>query len=90
MSHKAVHDKNPFLYKVMVLYEMLFVNLIIRKTVRRNGVLAIVLVGMLFLSDFSIKQDVLPNYNACQIIMLVILLSQWLGEQLLGNKTNNR
>ena len=84
MSHKAVHDKNPFLYKVMVLYEMLFVNLIIRKTVRRNGVLAIVLVGMLFLSDFSIKQDVLPNYNA------VILLSQWLGGQLLGNKINNR
>ncbi len=36
MSHKAVHDKNPFLYKVMVLYEMLFVNLIIRKTVRLN------------------------------------------------------
>ena len=67
MSRKAVHDKNPFLYKVMVLYEMLFVNLIIRKTVRRNGVLAIVLVGMLFLSDFSIKQDVLPNYNACNI-----------------------
>ena len=90
LSHKAVHDKNPFLYKVMVLYEMLFVNLNIRKTVRRNGVLAIVLVGMLFLSDFSIKQDVLSNYNVCQIIMLVILLSQWLGEQLLGNKTNNR
>ncbi len=36
MSHKAVHDKNPFLYKVIVLYEMLFVNLIIRKTVRLN------------------------------------------------------
>ena len=35
MSHKAVHDKNPFLYKVIILYEMLFVNPIIRQTVRQ-------------------------------------------------------
>lgn len=47
-------------------------------------IFAVVLAGTLFLSDFSIKCDVLSNYNACQIIMFVILLSQWLGEQLLG------
>jgi len=35
LSHKAVHDKNPFLYKVIILYEMLFVNPIIRQTVRQ-------------------------------------------------------
>ena len=55
-----------------------------------SGVFALVLLGILFLSEFSIKHDVLPNYNACQIIMFVILLSQWLGEQLLGNNMNNR
>lgn len=54
-----------------------------------SGVFALVLIRILFLSDFSIKQDVLSNYNACQVMMLVILLSQWLGEQLLGNKINN-
>ncbi len=55
-----------------------------------SGVFVLVLAGILFLSDFSIKRDVLSNYNACQIIMLVILLSQWLGEQLLKNNINSR
>ena len=55
-----------------------------------RGVFVLVLAGILFLSDFSIKRDVLSNYNACQIIMLVILLSQWLGEQLLKNNINSR
>ena len=55
-----------------------------------SSVFALVLLGILFLSEFSIKRDVLSNYNACQIIMFVILLSQWLGEQLLGNNMNNR
>ena len=55
-----------------------------------SGVFALVLIRILLLSNFSIKHDVLSNYNACQIIMLVILLSQWLGGQLLGNKINNR
>ena len=55
-----------------------------------SSIFALVLVGALFLSDFSIKHDVLSNYNACQIIMLVILLSQWLGDKLLGNSINNR
>ena len=35
MSHKAVHDKNSFLYRAMVLYDMIFVNPIIRQTVRQ-------------------------------------------------------
>lgn len=55
-----------------------------------SGVFVLVLAGILFLSDFSIKRDVLSNYNACQIIILVILLSQWLGEQLLKNNINSR
>lgn len=55
-----------------------------------NGIFVLILAGILFLSDFSIKRDVLSNYNACQIIMLVILLSQWLGEQLLKNNINSR
>ena len=50
-----------------------------------SGLFVLVMIGTLFLSDFSIKHDVLSNYNACQIFMLVILLSQWLGEKLLGN-----
>lgn len=55
-----------------------------------SGVFILVLAGILFLSDFSIKRDVLSNYNACQIIMLVILLSQWLGEQLLKNNIKSK
>lgn len=55
-----------------------------------NCIFVLVLAGILFLSDFSIKRDVLSNYNACQIIMLVILLSQWLGEQLLKNNINSK
>ena len=55
-----------------------------------SGVFVLVLAGILFLSDFSIKRDVLSNYNACQIIMLVILLSQWLGEQLLKNNIKSK
>lgn len=35
LSHKAVHDKNSFLYRAMVLYDMIFVNPIIRQTVRQ-------------------------------------------------------
>ena len=35
MSHKAVHDKNSFLYRAMVRYDMIFVNPIIRQTVRQ-------------------------------------------------------
>ena len=35
MSPKAVHDKNSFLYRAMVLYDMIFVNPIIRQTVRQ-------------------------------------------------------
>ena len=35
MSRKAVHDKNSFLYRAMVLYDMIFVNPIIRQTVRQ-------------------------------------------------------
>lgn len=53
-------------------------------------IFAVVLAGTLFLSAFSIKYDVLSNYNACQIIMFVIVLSQWLGEQLLGDGENSR
>ena len=53
-------------------------------------IFVLILAGILFLSDFSIKRDVLSNYNACQIIILVILLSQWLGEQLLKNNINSR
>jgi len=55
-----------------------------------NCIFLFVLVGTLFLSDFSIKHDVLSNFNACQIIMLVILLSQWLGDKLLENSINNK
>lgn len=55
-----------------------------------SGLFALVLLGILILSDFSIKHDVLSNYNACQIMMLVILLSQWLGGKLLGYSINNR
>lgn len=71
-------------------------NNIIKKTlmfiylILGSSIFSLVLVGALFLSDFSIKHDVLSNYNACQIIMLVILLSQWLGDKLLGNSINNR
>lgn len=50
-----------------------------------SSVFALVLVGALFLSDFSIKHDVLSNYNACQIIMLVILLSQWLVQRIINS-----
>ena len=32
-----------------------------------SGVFVLVLAGILFLSDFSIKRDVLSNYNACNI-----------------------
>lgn len=55
-----------------------------------SGLFALVLLGILILSDFSIKHDVLSNYNVCQIMMLVILLSQWLGGKLLGYSINNR
>ena len=55
-----------------------------------SGLFALVLLGVLILSDFSIKHEVLSNYNACQIFMLVILLSQWLGEKLLGNSIDSR
>ena len=41
LSHKAVHDKNPFLCEMMILYEMLFVNSNIRKHVHRNKVVLI-------------------------------------------------
>ena len=37
MSHKAVHDKNPFLYSAMILYEILFVNPNIQSYIRLNG-----------------------------------------------------
>lgn len=55
-----------------------------------SGVFILVLAGILFLSNFSLKRDILSNYNACQIIMLVILLSQWLGEQLLKNNIKSK
>lgn len=54
-----------------------------------SGLFVLVLVGVLFLSHFSIKHDVLANYNAFQIFMLVILLSQWIGEKLLENSMNS-
>lgn len=85
---------------VVIRYVILYRNVISKCNIMKKTLLliylivgscifAVVLVGTLFLSAFSIKYDVLSNYNACQIIMFVILLSQWLGEQLLGDGKNN-
>lgn len=49
-----------------------------------NILFVLVLIGTIVLSNFSIKYDALSNYNACQIFMLVILLSQWIGEKIIG------
>ena len=79
---------------VLLYRRAIFQSNMIRKTLMLvylivgNIVFAIILVGILFLSNFSMKHDILSYYNACQIIMFVILLSQWLGEQLLGSKIN--
>ncbi len=85
---------------IVIRYVILYRNVISQSNIMKKTLLliylivgscifAVVLVGTLFFSGFSIKCDVLSNYNACQIIMLVILLSQWLGEQLLGDGKNN-
>ena len=55
-----------------------------------SGLFALVLIRVLIISDFSIKHNVLSNYNSCQIFMIVILLFQWLGEKLLGNSVNSK
>lgn len=85
---------------IVIRYVILYRNVISQSNIMKKTLLliylivgscifAVVLVGTLFFSGFSIKCDVLSNYNACQIIMFVILLSQWLGEQLLGDGKNN-
>lgn len=86
---------------IVIRYVILYRNVISQSNIMKKTLLliylivgscifAVVLVGTLFFSGFSIKCDVLSNYNACQIIMFVILLSQWLGEQLLGDGENSR
>lgn len=48
-----------------------------------SSIFVLFMIALLNLSGFSIKHNVLSYYNAYQIFMLVILLSQWLQEKLL-------
>lgn len=47
-----------------------------------SGIFIGVLILVLKLSDFSLEHGVLTHYNSYQIFMVVLLLSQWLGEKL--------
>lgn len=51
-----------------------------------SGIFIWALVVVLELSDFSLEHDVLTHYNSYQIFMVVLLLSQWLGEKLFEKK----
>lgn len=42
----------------------------------------LILIGVLNLSGFTTRHDVLSYYNAYQIFMIGVLLSQWLGEKI--------
>lgn len=47
-----------------------------------SSISVLILVGVLNLSGFTTRQDVLSYYNAYQIFMIGVLLSQWLGEKI--------
>ncbi len=47
-----------------------------------SSIFILMLIVVFRLSGFSIKHDVLSYYNAYQIFMIVVLISQWLGEKL--------
>lgn len=47
-----------------------------------SSISVLILIGVLYLSGFTTKHDVLSYYNAYQIFMIGVLLSQWLGEKI--------
>lgn len=47
-----------------------------------SSISILILIAILFLSGFTTKHDVLSYYNAYQIFLIGVLLSQWLGEKL--------
>lgn len=57
------------------------VSMIVYLTVG-SSISVLILIGVLYLSGFTTKHDVLPYYNAYQIFMIGVLLSQWLGEKI--------
>lgn len=79
LFYKAISQNNATKKILMVVYLMV-----------GSSIFVLFFAALLNLSGFSIKHDVLSYYNDYQIFMLIILLSQWLGEKLLENSLNKR
>lgn len=47
-----------------------------------SSISVLILIGVLYLNGFAIRHEVLSYYNAYQIYMIGVLLSQWLGEKI--------
>lgn len=71
LYHKAIALNNGIKKVFMIVY--LTVG---------SGISALILIGVLNLSGFTTRHDILAYYNAYQIFMIGVLLSQWLGEKI--------
>ncbi|MCM1325526.1 MAG: hypothetical protein NC094_00300 [Bacteroidales bacterium] len=73
LYYKVISQKRTIKKMLMMVY-----------LIAGSSIFVLSLAAVLKWSHFSIIHDVLSNYNAYQIFMVAILLSQWLGEKLQG------
>lgn len=71
LYHKAITLHNGIKKVFMIMYLTVW-----------SSISVLILIGVLYLSGFTTRQDFLSYYNAYQIYMIGVLLSQWLGEKI--------